>query len=363
MVSPAKNALAAKVAFLSRPESYPGHLPAVRAIETHMSWVFLAGPHAYKLKKPVRYPFLDFASLAARRRDSLAEFRLNRPLAPDVYLGVVALRRRSDGSLHIGGGGRTVDWLVKMRRLPEGRTLEHAARRHLVDASAIARLARLLATFYGAARPVAMSAAAYRRRFEANVRANRRELGRQRWRLPGELVRRITSAQLDFLHNHAASLEARAAGGRIVEGHGDLRPEHIYLGAKPLVLDCLEFNRGFRVADPADEMSFLALECERLGAPRVGRQILERYWKLSGERPPPELLAFYKSERACLRARISISHLREPSSSRRTKWRDLALRYLALADRYARALASGPAAPRVRAGRGAPRSNRPRESA
>jgi aminoglycoside phosphotransferase family enzyme len=339
MVSPAKNALAAKVAFLSRPESYPGRL------------------------RQVRYPFLDFASLAARRRDSLAEFRLNRPLAPDVYLGVVALKRRPDGSLRIGGAGRTVDWLVKMRRLPERRTLEHALRRRAVGAPAIAGLAGLLAAFYGSAQPVARTGAAYRRRFEANIIANRRELSRTRWRLPRELVRRVTSAQLDFLRHRAASLEARATGGRIVEGHGDLRPEHIYLGARPLVLDCLEFNRAFRIADPADEMSFLALECERLGAPRTGRQILERYWTLSGERPPPELLAFYKSERACLRARIAISHLKEPSSSRRTRWRELALRYLGLADRYARALASEPSAPRIKPSRGARRSSRLRGSA
>jgi len=330
--------LAAKIEFLRRPESYPGRVKSVKAVETHISWVFLTENHAYKLKKPVQYPILDFASLESRRRNSLAELRLNRRLAPDVYLAVVPLKSDLEGRLRLGGRGRTVDWLVKMRRLPKDRTLEDRIRRHNLRREDLASLARMLAGFYRGAIPVAMTAPSYRRRYAARIRANRNELTRRRWRLPADIVRRVTTAQIAFLAGYADLFDERIRAKRIVEGHGDLRPEHIYLGARPLVLDSLEFNRAFRVVDPADEVSFLALECERLGARRPGEYILGRYEKLTGDRIPAKLLAFYKSERACVRAKIAILHLAETGARGAAKWRRRAIRYLKLAEKYARGL-------------------------
>jgi len=330
--------LAAKIDFLRRPESYPGRVKRVRAVETHISWVFLTEKHAYKLKKPLRYPILNFASLESRRRNSLAELCLNRRLAPGVYLAVVPLKLDPEGRLGLGGRGRTVDWLVKMRRLPKERTLEDRIRRRNLRREDLACLARMLAGFYRDANPVAMGVPSYRRRYAANIRANRRELTRRKWRLPADIVRRVTTAQIAFLEGHADLFDERVRAKRIVEGHGDLRPEHIYLGARPMVLDSLEFNRAFRVVDPADEVSFLALECERLGARRLGECIVERYEKLTGDRIPEKLLAFYKSERACVRAKIAILHLRESGARRAAKWRRRAIRYLKFAEKYARAL-------------------------
>jgi len=329
--------LAAKIEFLKRPESYPARVKSVQAVETHISWVFLTENHAYKLKKPVQYPILNFASLESRRRYSLAELRLNRRLAPDVYLAVVPLKLDPEGRLRLGGRGRTVDWLVKMRRLPKERTLEDRIRHRNLRREDLACLVRMLAGFYRGAIPVAMRAPSYRRRYAANIRANRSELTRRTWRLPADIVRRVTTAQIAFIARHADLFDERVCAKRIVEGHGDLRPEHIYLGARPLVLDSLEFNRAFRVVDPADEVSFLALECERLGARRLGECILERYEKLSGDRIPDKLLAFYKSERACVRAKIAILHLRESGVRGAAKWRRRAIRYLKLAEKYARA--------------------------
>jgi aminoglycoside phosphotransferase family enzyme len=334
--------LAAKIEFLKRPEAYPGRVSGVRAVETHMSWVFLTEAHAYKLKKPVRTPFLDFRSLAARRRFSYAELRLNRRLAPAIYLAVVPLKIGPEGRLRLGGEGRTVDWLVKMRRLPQTLPLDHRLRDRRLGETDVARLARLLADFYRSAKPVPMSSTAYRRRFEVNIRTNRRELSRREWKLPAKLVRSVTAAQLAFLEQHPSLFDERTHAKRIVEAHGDLRPEHIYLGPKPLVLDCLEFNRSFRIADPADEMSFLALECERLRSRQVGAQLEQRYRRLTGDRVPERLLQFYKSERACLRAKIAILHLREPGVRRAAKWRRRAVQYLNLAHKFVRAFSREP---------------------
>ena len=119
--------LADKVEFLSRPEAYPHAVPELIRRETHMSWVFLAGDKVYKLKKPVRFPYLDFSTLGRREAACRAEFSLNRRLAPDVYIGVTPLVVSPRG-LSLGGAGSIVDWLVVMRRLDDRWVLEQVLR-------------------------------------------------------------------------------------------------------------------------------------------------------------------------------------------------------------------------------------------
>jgi aminoglycoside phosphotransferase family enzyme len=124
----------------------------------------------------------------------------------------------------------------------------------------------------------------------------------------------------------------RVREGRIVEGHGDLRPEHVCLEATPRIIDCLDFSCDLRTLDSADEIAFLALECERLGAPAVGGALLERYRDRCGDAVPDELVGFYRSCRACIRATLAIRHLDEPVLSR-AKWQAQARDYLELARR------------------------------
>jgi len=331
--------LAGKVRFLKRRESYAERPARVVPIETHMSWVFLTDEHAYKLKKPVRHSFLDFSTIEARRRNCEREVRLNRRLAPDVYLAVLPLRRERSGRLSLDGTGEIVDWIVKMRRLPAERTLEYAIKHGTVRSADLRGLAGLLVRFYRSAPKPAVAERSYRRRIEADIRANRRELSKSAWRLPVALVREASGAQLAFLRRHSGILDARVRGGRIVEVHGDLRPEHVYLGAKPVVTDCLEFNRAFRILDPLDELGYLALECDVLGGAEAGRRLLDLYEELSGDRPPRQLQHFYMSGRACLRAKLAIWHLKDRGVRHRAKWRRKALRYLCLACAHAGALA------------------------
>ncbi len=321
----------AKVAFLMRPEIYPDRPDRVEVKETHMSWVFLTDAHAYKLKKPVRYAFLDFSTVEARRRDCEQEVRLNRRFAGDAYLGTVLLNLDPDGALHLDGEGRTVDCLVKMRRLPAERTLEHAIAAHGVREADVRRFAARLAALYRASPPIEMEPKEYRRRFHQDVNANRRELARPAFGLPPELIEGIAAAQLDFLKTHGALLDRRVLEKRIVEGHGDLRPEHIYLGRRPVIADCLEFKREFRILDPADELAFLAMECDRLDAPFVGAWVFETYSEVTGDEPPGRLVQFYKSCRAYLRAKIAIWHLDEPEVREPSKWSARTREYLHLA--------------------------------
>jgi aminoglycoside phosphotransferase family enzyme len=330
--------LAEKVRFLSRAASYAERPQGVRAIETHMSWVFLTDKHAYKLKKPVKQTFLDFSTIEARRRNCRAEVRLNNRLAPGIYLGVVPLVLRAHRTLSLGGAGRVVDWLVQMRRLRKSDVLQEQIKRHRLRGGALSVAVAALVRFYEASSPILIDPAHYRRRFESEIRGCCHELARPIWRLPGNLVREAAVAQLDFIRREPWLLDDRVRSKRIVEGHGDLRPEHVYLGPVPVITDCLEFDRALRILDPTDEVAYLALECEMLGAPEVGRSILAIYVKRSHDRVPERLLHFYMSVRACMRARLAIWHLRDARVSQPRKWRRRALKYLHLATQHAGAL-------------------------
>lgn len=324
-----------KVAFLCSPESYryTERQPQVEVIETHMSWVFLTRTLAYKLKKPARHEFLDFSTLAARRRNCEREVALNRRLAPGVYRGSVPLTLARDGHLNLHGAGRVVDWLVVMRRLPAERLLNNLIAARGVDARDLQRLARMLAGFYRGAVPARITAARQRQRFLAQLQANRAELLNTAYGLPRGLVRDVTAAQQRFLDTRGDLLAARAH--RIVDAHGDLRPEHVCLTPRPVIIDCLEFKREFRLLDPADELAYFAMECARLGNAAAGEAVLRQVLKSLDDAPPEALLDFYKTFRATLRATIAIWHLADRHINHAAHWRRRACAYLNVARRYA----------------------------
>jgi aminoglycoside phosphotransferase family enzyme len=329
--------LAEKVRFLARPTAYPEAPERVETVETHMAWVFLTDRFAYKLKKPVRYDYLDFSTVEARRRDGLEEVRLNRRLAGGVYLGIVPLTREEgpgSGRLGIGGEGEVVDWLVQMRRLPSDRMLDRAIEEGAVTERDVRRAAELMAAFYRDAPPVEMTPARYRERFRRDVEEIRRELSLPELGLPRDRVEGVAGTLLAFIDARRPLFDRRVEAGRIVEAHGDLRPEHVCLTAPPVAIDCLEFNRGFRLLDPADELAFFSVECERLKAGWVGERFVEVYRSLTGDRPPPELFRFYQAFRAALRAKLAAWHTRDDHRRNGGEWLDQAADYLARARGY-----------------------------
>jgi len=329
-----------KVDFLRRAEAYPNEAGPVEAIETHMSWVFLTGEHAYKLKKPVRYPFLDFRTIDARHIDCLEEVRLNRRLAGDVYIGVVPLTG-SGGKPRLGGEGEPVDWLVKMRRLPADRMLNQLIRGGTLQAADIEAAAEILSRFYRSQPPVEIAPSEYRRRIGDDIDENRAELTDGAYRLPADRVNRVCERQRDFLDSARARFDERVRNDRIVEGHGDLRPEHVCLIREPVVIDCLEFKRQFRIIDPADEMAYLAMECERLGAPWIKEELFSTYRSVTGDSPDIELVHFYAGFRAALRAKIALWHNRDHGIRDPEKWVRKALSYLTLAEEHTAAFNGG----------------------
>jgi uncharacterized protein len=321
--------LDAKVRFLSSAAAHGAGTEAVDVIETHMSWVFLAMDRVLKLKKPVRFPFLDFSTLADREFQCREEVRLNARLAPGVYLGVRALQWHAGAFALVApeqlpAPGRTVDWLVLMRRLPQQRMLHRLiAQRQVVDAD-IDALVALLGRFYRGALTLPVTTAEYTARFHREQAANREVLLRPQFQLQ-QAKRALDRLDRALLH-HEELLHERSALGRIVEGHGDLRPEHVCLLDPPIVIDCLEFNAQLRQVDPFDEVAYLGLECDLAGAPWIAPRLLAGLSAQLQERPSGALVHLYTAQRALVRARLAMAHLLDPQPRSPPKWAPLAQR-------------------------------------
>ena len=292
---------------------YPDHPRTVELRQTHVSYAFLAGEYVYKIKKPVRFAFLDASTLARRHQLCLDEVRFNLRLAPVIYLGVVPILRRAGGELALGGesagtaaAGTMVEWAVRMRRLGESTMLDRMVAGGSVSVAQIRALAARLAAFhreaasdkgwkYGAAAPVWRL-----------VRGNLEELAFDRSDkiAPSDLdeieqfVRRAIESRWSLLNR-------RALGARVCEGHGDLRCEHVSLAGDTItIIDCVEFSEGLRYADVASDVGFLAMDLDRLGARGLSDELVGAYREASGDADFPLLIPLYKVHRALVRAKV-----------------------------------------------------------
>ncbi len=328
--------IAEKVGFLSQKTAYPDATSFVKVIETHRSWVFLTEDFAYKLKKPVKNSLHDYSTLEARLYNSQEELRLNRRLAANIYLNVVPLKVDKAGHLFLEeGGGQTVDWLVKMKRIPAENMLDISIKNNTLRGVEIDRVALKLAKFYQLVPAENISYLEQRQLLEAEIHQSSEVLLNPAFQLDSKKVRRISAMLFHFLEENELLFQKRIEEGHIKEGHGDLRPEHICLRPKSVIIDCLEFNRKLRILDPADELAFLAIECELLGLPKIGGRFIKKYSALTGDAIPAILINFYKALRALVRARLAILHLLELPYESDSKWRKKTEQYLKIADNNA----------------------------
>jgi aminoglycoside phosphotransferase family enzyme/predicted kinase len=297
--------LPALVTALLNPRVYPRAVDRVELVETHISWVFLAGDRVYKVKKPVNLGFLDFTTLARRRRFCQEEVRLNRRLAPDVYLGVVELKGGGK-RVRFGGPGRTREVAVAMRRLPADRMLDRLVQESAADPPLMDAIAGTLARFHAEADTGGEIDALGGIDI---VRKNWEENFAQTATLPPDVlppaVRRAVREFVDaFLESEASRFEARVRAGRIRDCHGDLQAQHVCCTDPIRIFDCIEFNHRFRYGDTAGEIAFLAMDLDRLGRPELSNRFLNTYLEASGDWEAVPLLDFYRAYRAWVRGKV-----------------------------------------------------------
>jgi hypothetical protein len=311
-----------------------GFDPAVT--QTHVSVLFFAGDRVYKLKKPVRTPFLDFSSPELRLQACQREVELNRRLAPDVYLGVAGI---------LGPDGRACDHLVVMYRMPTERRLARLVRKGDCD-DCLDAVAGTVARFHtNAATGPGIAAEGTRDALLGRWEANISEMERFAPQLPQpELPERIAQLVRTYLAGRKPLLDRRIAEGKIRDGHGDLLADDVFcLEDGPRILDCLEFDDRLRYVDVLDDAAFLAMDLEHLGGPEVGRRFLEAYQKASGESHPPGLAHHYMAYRAHVRAKVACLRQEQGDSkahSEATELLEIAARHLE-ASRVVLALVGG----------------------
>ena len=295
----------ALVARLLDPAIYPHEVDRVELVETHISWVFLAGPRVYKVKKPVNLGFLDFTTLARRRHFCREEVRLNRRLAPDVYLDVVEIKGQRRAP-RLGGPGRTIEVAVVMRRLPAARMLDSLVERDEATPELLDAIGATVARFHAEAETGGEidelgGLDTMRRNWEENF-AQTDALGPDL--LPDATRACVRAAVAAVLEGEAPRFAERVAAAKSRDCHGDLQAQHVCCTDPVQIFDCIEFNHRFRFGDVAGEIAFLAMDLERLGRPDLAIRFLNAYFEESGDYEAVPLLDFYRAYRAWVRGKV-----------------------------------------------------------
>jgi aminoglycoside phosphotransferase family enzyme/predicted kinase len=311
---------------LSQPGAYPYPVADIDVRQTHISVVFLAGPFAYKIKKPVSLGFVDFSTLDRRRYFCEQEVQLNRRLAATVYHGVVPIARTAMG-LRFEAEGEVVEWAVKMEHLPETASLRHRLIQRTVDEDALRALARKIAAFHAeAAGGPAIAAFGRPEIIARNVRENLEQVAPQVGAtLSQEVWERLQSLTEVALGRFGPLMNERVERGAIRDTHGDLRLDHVYLfpdrppPADLVIIDCIEFNERFRFADPVADSAFLVMDLLFHGRPDLAQYFGTAYLETASDEQGAALLPFYTAYRAAVRGKVEGLELVEteiPSAER-----------------------------------------------
>jgi uncharacterized protein len=287
-------------------DAYPEAVSSVDLIQTHVSWIFLAGDAAYKIKKPVDFGFLNFSTIDRRRFYCHEEVRLNSRLCPDIYLGVVELRETAGGGAFFGDGP-IIDYAVKMRRLPAERMLDRLVERGEVTTADMRAVARVIAAFHqAAATSAAISEYGRRERIMANWQENFAQSASNSETLLSshelEVIRVWVSS---FIEDRAEIFDGRIAGGFIRECDGDIHLENICLtDGRICIFDCIEFNERFRYCDTAADVAFLLMDLDYHRRHDLAEAVLDEYLTASGDAGLCDVIDFYKLYRAFVRGKV-----------------------------------------------------------
>jgi aminoglycoside phosphotransferase family enzyme len=325
---------------LRKPEAYGEETGQIELKQTHISYVFLTKNFVYKIKKAVDFGFLDFSTLEKRRFFCEKELDLNRRLCGDMYLEVVPITK-SD-VIKVDGEGETVEYAVKMRRIPEEKIMSRLLEEGKVDKKLVDRMAKIIAEFHKRAKTskrigefgsLPMIEKNWRENFEQSEEFIGETVSPESYRLIQEKV-------ADFMKRNVALFAKRVAENRIRECHGDIHSGNIFIADKIYIFDAIEFNERFRYCDVASEIAFLAMDLDFKERSDLSSFFVERYVKYSGDRELEKLLPFYKCYRAYVRGKVTSFKLNDPSvdSEEKSAAKKEASAYFDLATSYAKQL-------------------------
>ncbi len=325
---------------LMKPEAYDEEPSQIELVQTHISFVFLTRSFAYKVKKAVDLGFLDFTTLKKRRFFCENELRLNRRLCGDMYLEVVPINRSK--VIKIKGEGETVEYAVKMKKMPQERMMDRLLKEKKVNAKCVDRIAKIVADFHS--------------KTETNRRI--REFGsleiiKTNWKENFEQTREFVGKTIsmknfklirarigDFMKRNVAFFERRVAEGRVRDCHGDVHSGNIFVTDRVYIFDAIEFNERFRYSDVASDVAFLAMDLDFKERSDLSDFFVRRYIEYSEDQELTKLLPFYKCYRAYVRGKVVSFKLKDANvdDEEKTAAMKEARAYFDLACTYARIL-------------------------
>jgi aminoglycoside phosphotransferase family enzyme/predicted kinase len=322
--------------FLGSPAAYDFAPEHVDRIETHASVVFLAGGHAYKVKRAVKYPFLDFSTLERRRSALLNELRLNLRTAPQLYLEVVPVTQGDDGKFHLGGKGDAMEWVLVMRRFDQARLYDRMAEEGRLQLSDMPQLAQVIAAFHrGANRNLAPQPPVEALR--AVIEDNATTLATREDGLTGEILAEVNRLSREALAGLSLLLQARALGGYVRHCHGDLHLRNIVeIGGAPTLFDAVEFDDAIATIDVLYDLAFLLMDLGARKLPAHANAVLNAYLEAGGDTANLLGLAalpLFLAMRAMIRAKVELLRAGLSSDSR-TEARARVASYALLARDY-----------------------------
>lgn len=298
---------------LLNPAAYPENPGKIELIQTHISFVFLTDNFVYKVKKPVNFGFLDFSTLEKRRFFCEKELQLNRRLCPDIYVEVVSINKSS--IIKISGSGETVEYALKMKRLPQEKIMTALLKQRKVDFKTIDGLAKIIAQFHSKAETSSEineygSLKIIRTNWDENFAQTQKYVNQT---IPEAEFQFIKNKVNTFMENKRALFENRIKNNKVRDCHGDLHSGNVFITDKICIFDAIEFNDRFRYSDVASDVAFLAMDLDFQQRTDLSDYFIEKYIHYSKDQELTKLLGFYKCYRAYVRGKVISFKLDDPN--------------------------------------------------
>ena len=298
---------------LMKPEAYDEDPGVIELVQTHISFVFLTKKFVYKVKKAVNFGFLDFTTLEKRRFFCEKEVELNRRLCGDMYLEVAPINRAD--AIKIKGAGETVEYSVKMKRMPQERMMSKLLEQNKVDDRFVDRIAKVIADFHSKAETNGRisefgSLAVIETNWKENFDQTEEFIGKT---ISAEDFKIIRERVGDFMKRSTTLFEKRIAEHRVRDCHGDIHSGNIFVTNGIYIFDAIEFNDRFRYSDVAADVAFLAMDLDFKRRTDLSNFFVEKYVEYSGDQELTKLMTFYKCYRAYVRGKVASFKLKDPN--------------------------------------------------
>ncbi|MEM5871408.1 MAG: phosphotransferase [Candidatus Aenigmatarchaeota archaeon] len=325
---------------MKNPKTYDEKISDIRMIQTHISWVFLTGKFAYKIKKPVDFGFLDFSSLEKRKRMCFRELEINRKFSPEIYLGVLPLARYKD-RLKIGADGEVIEYVIKMKELPQENIMSNLLENNKITTDILVKIVETLLKFYEKTDTYRLpnsvgSLSTVKYNWNENFRQTENFIGKT---IDQKRFDEIKAKVFDFMEKNKSIFDKRLIEGKIKWCHGDLHSGNIFVVEdKVYIFDAIEFNERFACSDVASDLAFLAMDLDFRHKTFLSDFFIKTYIKKSGDEEIAKLLDFYKCYRAYVRGKVNSFKLNDPHllDFEKEEAKNTAILYFQLASEYAR---------------------------